>query len=80
VHGHLDAAAPDVTAGKEVAAGAQLGFVGDSGNPGFVSLYLEARVVRADIGDISKLGVKQLADASNSVPSDARNVLPLVAP
>lgn len=80
VHGHLDAAAPDVAAGKEVAAGAQLGFVGDSGNPGFVSLYLEARVVRADSGDISKLGAKQLADASNSVPSDARNVLPLIAP
>jgi hypothetical protein len=80
VHGHLDAAAPDVAAGKELAAGAQLGFVGDSGNPGFVSLYLEARVVRVDSGDISKLDAKRLCDASISVPSDARNVLPRVTP
>ena len=79
VHGHLDATAPDVAAGKELAAGAPLGFVGDSGSPGFVSLYLEARVVRVDAGDIEKLSVKQLAEAAISVPSDARNVLPLVA-
>lgn len=80
VHGHLDATGPDVAAGKDLAAGAQIGFVGDSGNPGFVSLYLETRIVREDSGDISKLDVKQLSDGAISVPSDARNVLPLVAP
>lgn len=77
VHGHLDAYGPDISKGNEVAGDALLGFVGDSGNPGFVSLYLEARLVREDAGDITRLDARRLTSADISVPTDLRNVLPL---
>ncbi len=76
VHGHLDAFAADASVQAERAAGDALGFVGDSGSPGFVSLYLEARLLRDDV-ELASLDLKQLLDASNSVPIDLRNVLPL---
>lgn len=76
VHGHLDAASPEVKAGKELRADDVVGFVGDSGNPGIVSLYLEARLVRED-AVLDGLSITQLLEAAVSVPTDARNVLPL---
>lgn len=75
VHGHLDATAPDVKVGSELADRDLLGFVGDSGNPGIVSLYLEARVVREDVV-IDGMPLDRLLDPASSVPTDARNVLP----
>lgn len=75
LHGHLDAAGPDVRAGTELAPGAVVGFVGDSGNPGIVSLYLEARLVREDV-QLADVPLARLADASVSVACDLRNVLP----
>jgi hypothetical protein len=74
VHGRLDAAGPDAAVGAELDPGATVGFVGDSGSPGLVRLYLEARRVREET-DIAGLELAKLADASVSVPTDLRNVL-----
>lgn len=76
VHGHLEAVAADTRVGVELAANAVLGFVGDSGNPGIVSLYLEARLVRDGV-DVTGLPIERLLDVSVSVPTDARNALPM---
>lgn len=76
VHGHLEAIAPDLAVGAKLRAGDLLGFVGDSGRPGVVSLYLEARVVRAEI-DPAGLSLERLLEPATSVPTDARNVLPV---
>lgn len=78
-HGRLDAFAPDAAMGASLDDGALLGFAGDSGAPGEVMLYLEARLLREDI-DIGPLELERLADASVSVSIDARNVFPLVSP
>ncbi len=75
VHGKLDGFGPDAKPGAEVDDGAVLGFAGDSGNPGVVSLYLEARQLRED-ADAAKLGLTALVAPANSVPTDVRNVLP----
>lgn len=76
VHGHLDATATDLKVGTELAGGDAVGFVGDSGNPGIVSLYFETRVVRDGI-EMESLPIERIVDAASSIPSDARNVLPL---
>lgn len=76
VHGHLEAVAADTRVGVELNAGSVLGFVGDSGNPGIVSLYLEARLVREGV-DVAGLPIERLLDVSVSVPTDARNALPM---
>ena len=75
VHGKLDGFGPDVKVGAELADGDVLGFVGDSGRPGVVSLYLEVRRVREET-DLEKLDLPHLVDAAASVAVDARNVLP----
>jgi hypothetical protein len=77
VYGHLDALAPDLAVGRDLAPGDVLGFVGDSGNPGIVSLYLEARLVLDD-ASIAGLELGALLQPSFSVPVDARNVLPQI--
>lgn len=76
VMGHLEAIAPDLKAGAEVGASDVVGFVGDSGNPGIVSLYLEARLVRQDVA-LDGLALDRLVDPATSVPTDLRNVLAL---
>ncbi|MBK6519197.1 MAG: hypothetical protein IPG04_34930 [Polyangiaceae bacterium] len=75
VHGHLDAIAPDAKPGSKLQPGDLVGFVGDSGNPGVVSLYLEARLAREEI-ELTGLPLERLLDAATSIPTDARNVLP----
>ncbi len=79
VHGRLDAPGPDAKAGAELDDGATLGFAGDSGSPGVVRLYLEARRVRED-SVIDGMDLAKLVDASVSVPVDLRNVLPPAPP
>lgn len=76
VNGHLDALAADVAPGKELAAYEPLGFVGDSGNPGLVSLYVEARLVREEVS-LEGATLARLVDPAVSIPTDARNVLKL---
>jgi hypothetical protein len=75
VHGKLESFGPDVEAGAELEAGATLGFAGDSGNPGVVSLYLEARQVRDGI-DLQGAELRGLVASATSVATDLRNVLP----
>lgn len=79
LHGHLDSIAAQATPGAELAEGAELGAVGDSGSPGIVHLHLEVRRVREGV-DLRKVpaGGALLAD-SVSVVCDPRNVLPLRA-
>jgi hypothetical protein len=77
VHGKLEGFGPDAKPGAELADGAVLGFVGDSGNPGVVSLYLEARLLREE-QDPTKLDLADLVDPATSIPTDVRNVLPLL--
>ncbi len=75
VHGRLDAFGPDVKAGAEIADGQTLGFVGDSGSPGLVRLYLEARRAREEVS-LDGLALAKLVDDATGVPTDLRNVLP----
>jgi murein DD-endopeptidase MepM/ murein hydrolase activator NlpD len=72
-YGRLDAIAPDVAADKKLDAGDLIGFVGDSGTPGFVHLHLEVREVRDEI-DVHPLDIAHLLDQAVSIPVDARNV------
>jgi murein DD-endopeptidase MepM/ murein hydrolase activator NlpD len=72
-YGRLDAIAPDVAADKKLEAGDLIGFVGDSGTPGFVHLHLEVREVRDEI-DVHPLDIAHLLDQAVSIPVDARNV------
>lgn len=77
VFGRLDAAGPDVKAGAELNEGQTVGFVGDSGSPGLVRLYLEARRLREDVS-LEGLPLGRLVDDAVAVPTDLRNVLPVV--
>lgn len=74
VHGRLDAAGPDAKPGATLDDGQTLGFVGDSGSPGVVRLYLEARRLREDVS-LDGLDIKALTDPATSVATDLRNVL-----
>lgn len=74
-HGRLDAFAPDLAPGKELASGDPVGFAGDSGTPGQVHLHLEVRQVRSDL-DVRPLELGRLGDQSVSIPCDPRNVFP----
>lgn len=76
--GHLDAAAPALPehSGAPLGDGQLLGFVGDSGSPGFVHLHLEVRRVRGGV-DANKLTPAALVDNANTIVCDPRNVLPL---
>ena len=78
VHGRLDAAGPDAKPGATLDEKQPVGFVGDSGSPGLVRLYLEARRVREEI-TLDGLDMKALLDSATSIPTDLRNVLPVSA-
>ena len=74
VYGRLDAAGPDVKVGATLEDGQTVGFVGDSGSPGVVRLYLEARRLREE-ATLDGLDIKALTDSATSVATDLRNVL-----
>jgi murein DD-endopeptidase MepM/ murein hydrolase activator NlpD len=76
--GHLDAAAPGLSAGSAVREGDVVGLVGDSGSPGLVHLHLEVRRLRDGV-DVTKLAPSSLVDGAESIVCDPRNVLPLLA-
>ncbi len=77
VFGRLDAAGADIKAGAELNEGQTVGFVGDSGSPGLVRLYLEARRLREDVS-LDGVPLARLVDDALAVPTDLRNVLPVV--
>lgn len=76
LHGHLDAIARGVVAGRVVKAGDELGAVGDTGSEGLVHLHLEIRQVRDGV-DARALTGGELAGNARTVPVDPRNLLPL---
>jgi hypothetical protein len=84
VVGHLDAIAPDLTQGVTVKPSDLLGFAGDSGAPGTVSVFVQTRLVREDAAELEPPDPAEptaaLADwlsAARSTPTDPRNVLAL---
>lgn len=74
--GHLEGAAPGLTAGTLLADGDVVGFVGDTGSPELVHLHLEARRVRPGV-DAAKVTATALLAPEISIVCDPRNVLPL---
>ena len=76
LYGHLDAPAAGLAQQRELAEGALVGYVGDSGSPGIVHLHLEVRRVRDGV-DVAKLAPERLVANENTVVCDPRNVLPL---
>jgi murein DD-endopeptidase MepM/ murein hydrolase activator NlpD len=76
LHGHLEAAAPDVAKGMTVRPGTTIGFVGDSGALGVVHLHYEVRLVRQGLDPMRVEPPQRLVDQEVSVPCDPRNVLP----
>lgn len=76
IYGHLDGQAPGMRRGIQLAEGAPIGFVGDSGSPGVVHLHLEVRRVRPEV-NASALGPGELTQNAKTVVCDPRNVLPL---
>jgi hypothetical protein len=76
IFGHLDAVAAGLHAGAPLAAGAVVGYAGDTGSPELVHLHLEARRVREGV-DPTRLSPETLVDNANTVVCDPRNVLPL---
>lgn len=76
VFGHLDAAAPGLSAGAELRDGDPVGFVGDTGSRELIHLHLEVRRVRDGV-DVTKKAPGLLMDGTTSVVCDPRNVLPL---
>ena len=79
IHGHLETPASGLNKGASVAAGAVVGYVGDSGSPGVVHLHLEVRRAREGIV-LQSLQPGELAHNSKTVACDPRNVLPLLTP
>jgi hypothetical protein len=75
-HGALDHAAPGVVAGAKLDAGADLGFARTDLKAGLIDVYFEAREVR-DGAKLDGADGRRLTDASVSVATDLRNVLPL---
>ena len=82
IFGHLDAVAPGVVAGRTLASGDVLGFVGDTGSKELVHLHYETRRVRDGVDILKRLasGPAYLVDDSVSIVCDPRNVLPLRGP
>jgi hypothetical protein len=83
VHGRLDGLGPSIEVGRELAEGDVVGFVGDTGSPGYVHLYLDTRQVRealdaegAEGVDLGPLDLARLVEPSVSIAIDPRNVLP----
>ena len=79
IYGHLDSAAPGLSHGQTLKAGALLGYVGDSGSPGVVHLHYEVRRAREGI-DAGNLPLGQVNQNAKTVACDPRNVLELVSP
>jgi murein DD-endopeptidase MepM/ murein hydrolase activator NlpD len=79
IHGHLEKPASGLVRGATLAAGAIVGYVGDSGSPGVVHLHLEVRRAREGVS-LSALGAGELAQNAKTVACDPRNVLPLLPP
>jgi murein DD-endopeptidase MepM/ murein hydrolase activator NlpD len=77
IYGHLDSAAPGISAGQTLRAGTLLGFVGDSGSPGVVHLHLETRRAREGV-DAAQLPLGQVNQNAKTVVCDPRNVLELL--
>lgn len=77
IHGHLERPATGLSRGASLAAGATLGFVGDSGSPGVVHLHLEVRRAREGVA-LTELAPGELAHNAKTVACDPRNVLPLL--
>lgn len=84
VLGHLDAFATGLAPGSTVKPLDLLGFAGDSGAPGTVSLYVQTRLVREDAAwleppDPSEptAALAEWCSAARSTPTDPRNVLAL---
>ncbi len=73
-HGHLDAVAPGLKVDSKLPQGEVLGFAGDSGQPGVVSLFLEARLVREG-AVLSTAEPRALAEPAVAAATDLRNVL-----
>ncbi len=74
VHGRLDAISNDLVMGANLVEGEILGFAGDSGDPGVVRLFLQARLVREDVATEER-ELRALVDGAASTPTDLRNVL-----
>jgi murein DD-endopeptidase MepM/ murein hydrolase activator NlpD len=77
IYGHLDGQAPGLRRGSQLAEGAPIGFVGDSGSPGVVHLHVEVRRVRPEV-NAEGLGPGELTQNAKTVVCDPRNVLPLL--
>jgi murein DD-endopeptidase MepM/ murein hydrolase activator NlpD len=77
IYGHLEMAAPGLSAGTSLDDGGLVGFVGDSGSPGIVHLHLEIRRVRRGV-DLDQLAPRQLVENAKTVACDPRNALPLL--
>jgi murein DD-endopeptidase MepM/ murein hydrolase activator NlpD len=77
IHGHLDKPAAGLSRGSTLAAGAVVGYVGDSGSPGVVHLHLEVRRAREGV-TLGNLAPGELARNAKTVACDPRNVLPLL--
>jgi murein DD-endopeptidase MepM/ murein hydrolase activator NlpD len=77
IYGHLESAAPGLSHGQSLKAGALLGYVGDSGSPGVVHLHLEVRRAREGV-DAGQLPLGQVNQNAKTVVCDPRNVLPLL--
>lgn len=76
VYGHLESAAPGLSAGTAAPAGTLIGFVGDSGSEGKVHLHLEVRQVRDGV-DPAAIRGPGAVHPSVTIVCDPRNVLPL---
>jgi murein DD-endopeptidase MepM/ murein hydrolase activator NlpD len=77
IYGHLESAAPGLSHGQSLKAGALLGYVGDSGSPGVVHLHLEVRRAREGI-NAGQLPLGQVNQNAKTVACDPRNVLQLL--
>ncbi|HEX3776026.1 MAG TPA: M23 family metallopeptidase [Polyangiaceae bacterium] len=77
IYGHLESAAPGLSHGQDLKAGALLGYVGDSGSPGVVHLHLEIRRAREGV-DAGQLPLGQVNQNAKTIACDPRNVLELL--
>jgi murein DD-endopeptidase MepM/ murein hydrolase activator NlpD len=77
LNGHLESAAPGLVRGQTIAPGTVVGFVGDTGAIGIVHLHYELRLVRPGLDPMRIEPATSIMDASNSVPCDPRNLLPM---
>ena len=74
VHGRLDAISNELVVGSRLRDDEILGFAGDSGDPGVVRLFLQARLVREGVTTEAR-ELRSLVNGASSTPTDLRNVL-----